>query len=162
MDAAAGVIHADRDPLRVYVVTLRRAAGLTQEDVASRLEIGYRTYIAWESGETKDLKLPIARALMRVIGGAFKHLEYIEDLSAEEARDLAETWAKLSPEERATAEQAASKLDRIIQLSADDPIKLERVLRRIRAEAKEDQDLITLINGYLDGYQAAQRGQGEK
>lgn len=159
MDAVAGGIHPDRDPLRVYVITLRKAAGLTQEDVAGRLEIGYRTYIAWESGETKDLKLPIARALIRAIGGAFRHLEHIEDLSAEEARDLAETWARLSPEERAAAEQAASNLDRMIQLSADDPIKLERVLRRLRDEAKGNEELIELINGYLDGYKAAQRNQ---
>lgn len=155
--AASATTALGGDPLRIYVITLRKLAGLSQEDVSGQLGIGYRTYMAWETGETKDLKLPVARSLIRVIGGSFDHLEHMDELSPEEAKLLAENWAKMSSEEREAARRGRAHLARIIQLAADDPAKLEDVLRRLRDEARGDTELLHIISGFLDGYRAATR-----
>lgn len=156
MNVAADA-EMDLDPLRVYVITLRKIRKLSQDEVAAQLGVANRTYLAWELGQTKDLKLPVARMLIRVIGGSFDHLEHMDELSAEEARFLAENWAKMSPEERQAATKVGAQLERIILLSRDDPSKLEELLRRLRDEGRADQELISLISGFLDGYRAASR-----
>lgn len=146
------------DPLRTYVITLRKLAKLDQDEVAAQVGIGYRTYMAWEQGETKDLKLPVARRLLQVIGGSFQHLASIDALTADEAQDLAVQWHRLSPEERAAA-QAEPRARRTVALGDDDPPTLDALLRRLRDMAREDAALIDLIGGYLDGYLAARRMQ---
>ncbi|MBK9944352.1 MAG: helix-turn-helix transcriptional regulator [Kouleothrix sp.] len=147
------------DSLRTYVITLRKLAKLDQDEVAAQIGIGYRTYMAWEQGETRGLKLPIARRLLQVIGGSFQHLASIDALTADEAQDLAAQWHRLSPEERAAA-QADPHGRRAVALGDDDPPTLDALLRRLRDMAREDAALIDLISGYLDGYLAAVRMRG--
>jgi DNA-binding XRE family transcriptional regulator len=147
------------DPLRTYVITLRKLAKLDQDEVAAQIGIGYRTYMAWEQGETRDLKLPVARRLIQVIGGSFQHLAFIDEMTADEAQRLAMQWHQLSPEERATA-QSEPRARRTVALGDDDPLTLDALLRRLRDMAREDPALIDLISGYLDGYLAALRMRG--
>lgn len=147
---------AGPDPLRTYVLTLRKLAKLDQDEVAAQVGIGYRTYMAWEQGEIKDLKLPIARRLIQVLGGFFPHLGYVDELTADEAQRLATQWHLLSPEERAAA-QAEPRARRTVALADDDPLTLDALLRRLRDMARADPALIDLISGYLDGYLAAVR-----
>jgi len=155
MELSADGTGALTDPLRAYVITLRKLAKLDQDEVASLIGVGYRTYMAWETGETKDIKLPVIRKLINVLGGAFQHLEHIDALTAEDAARLAENWHKLSADERESATRGGQALERIVRLTEDDPEKLEYVLRRLRDEAREDAELLNLVNGYLDGYRAA-------
>jgi transcriptional regulator with XRE-family HTH domain len=148
------------DPLRSYVITLRKGQKLSQEDVAEKLGKGRRTYIAWETGETKDLKLPVARSLVRILDGAFEHLGMMDELSADEARELAEHWLKMSPGERGAARTSASKLRRVVELAADDPQRLDDVIRQLRNDARADPAVLDLIAGYLAGLRAS-RSRGE-
>ena len=81
-------------------------------------------------------------------------------MSAEEARQLAESWLRASDEERAAAQQAVTKLNRIVALTAADPARLDDILRRLRDEARADPEVISLVAGYLAGIRAS-RSRGE-
>lgn len=158
MDAATiGGDSMGTDPLRAYITRLRKLAGLDQEELGERVGMGRRTYHAWESGSTKDIKFRILRKVIEEVGGAFHHLEHIDEMSAAEAEHLAETWHAMSPEEQASASRGVQTIDRMIALADSDPVQLETVLRRLRTEAREDTELIDLIETYLDGYLAAAR-----
>lgn len=145
------------DPLRAYITRLRKLAGLDQEELGERVGMGRRTYHAWESGSTKDIKFPLLRKVVQEVGGAFQHLEHIDEMSVEEAEHLAETWHAMSADEQAAASHGAQTIERMVSLAESDPVRLESVLRRLRDEAREDTELIDLVETYLDGYKAATR-----
>lgn len=119
------------DPLRAYIVALRKGKRLSQPALAEAAGVKPRTYIAWENGETSSLDIGVARAIVQVLDGAFEHLDLVLGMTADQARLLAEHWITLSAEERAAARSGATKLQRIVALSADDPLLLDEVLRRI-------------------------------
>lgn len=142
------------DPLRSYVATLREEMGLTQPEVGELAGIKPRTYISWESGEVAKIDIEVIRAIVRAVGGAFQHLDQVLDMTAEQARALALSWSALSAEEQEQARAGAAKLDRIVALTADDPAKLDEVLRRVRDAARDNPEVLTLVSGYLAGVSA--------
>lgn len=155
MPTAAEVKAAD--PLRAYIVSLRSARRLSQPELAQAAGVKARTYIAWENGETSKLDVEVARTIVRVLGGLFEHLDVVLDMTADQARGVAENWINLSDEEREEAREGLSKLHRIVALSDDDPAQLDDVIRRLRDEARIDPDVLTLVSGYLAGLSSRSR-----
>jgi len=148
------------DPLRAYVLTLRKTAKLSQTAVAKKIGVTRRAYIAWETGETGDLRLQVARKLMHAVGGSLDHLDELDDMSVEQATDLARNWSKIPPEDRPAAQRARQKLQRIIELTADDPVQLEQVILQLRADIRADPQLLDQLSAYLDGRRSS-RGRRE-
>src|SRR4051812_26776845 len=147
--------HRMNDPLRSYVATLREGRGLTQPEAAKAAGIKPRTYISWENGEVSKIDIELIRSIVRALGGMFAHLDQVLEMTPEQARALAASWVALSDEERAKAQSGAGKLERIVALSADDPLKLDDVLRRVRDAARDNPEVLQLISGYLAGVSAA-------
>lgn len=145
------------EPLRAYILTLREARGLSQEEVAKGVGIHPRTYTSWENGQTKELKLDTARSLIRLLGGWFEHLEHIDEISAEEARALAVEWLNLTPAEQEAARTSVGKLKRIVALTCDDPDQLVEVVNRLRKDAQANPAILDLVLGYLDGVSTRSR-----
>lgn len=145
------------DPLRAYVIALRKAAGLSQEAVAKDLGLTRGAYIKWETGETQDIKLSSARRLLRLLGGALEHLDDLEFMNVEQARELAERWRSTPEDEKPAALRAQAKLRRVIELSDDDPISFERLIEQLRDDSRADPALLDAISGYLDGRRAGRR-----
>lgn len=76
-------------------------------------------------------------------------------MTAEQARELALSWLAATDEERAAAQQAMAKLQRVVALAADDPRRLEDVLRRLRDDARADPEVIGMVLGFLAGRKAS-------
>lgn len=53
------------DALRGYLSHLREENKVSQKTLADAMGIARNTYIAWETGETKDLKVPLMIRAMR-------------------------------------------------------------------------------------------------
>jgi transcriptional regulator with XRE-family HTH domain len=149
------------DPLRAYISALRDARGMTQPEVGIAAGIKPRTYISWETGEVAKIDAEVLRLVVRAVGGLWEHLDRVMDMAPAEARALALSWAALSPEEQEKAKSAVTKLERIVALSADDPLKLDDVLRRVRDAARDNPDVLQLISGYLAGVSAVLPRQKE-
>jgi transcriptional regulator with XRE-family HTH domain len=138
-------------PLRAYVVTLRKGRGITQEDIARRIGMKVRTYVAWERGTTQSIKEHFARALITALDGSQEHRDLLDTMSIEEAQNLAREWLSLSEEQRRNAQEAAHKFARVIELSDSDPAGLEDVIEKIRQDAQADPQFLTWLSGYLEG-----------
>jgi transcriptional regulator with XRE-family HTH domain len=154
------VARAMVDPLRAYVRELRSLAGLTQQEVADRLGLTRRAYVLWETARTNDIKLGHARALIRLLGGSMQHLDMLDEMSADEARNLAIEWAKLSAPDRERAERARAKFARVIELSPNDPQQLAQLVEQLRNDARIDAQLLELITVFLDGRRSGRSSQG--
>lgn len=139
------------DPFRAYVIMLRKGRGLDTEALAKGAAIKQRTYEAWERGETDSIKLDMAKAVVKFLGGSWAHVEAIDDLSVEEATALAERWLKMSQEDIDAAQDNALQMERIIALTKDDPVALDDVLRELRDKARTDPGVIDLVIGLLAG-----------
>lgn len=140
------------DPLRAYIITLRKLQGFSQGDAAALAGVARRTWIAWESGEIVDIKVSTARRAIEALGGSFSHLDLLgDDATVEEAISLAQKWLDLAPELRAELSDAGSKLARIAALSRENPDKLEQVIAELRLDARVDPQLLDLLTAFLAG-----------
>lgn len=148
---AAGAV----DPLRAYVITLRKLRRVSQQQAADELGLSRRAYFSWERGETQDITLGRARKLIALVEGSFEHLDTIDSLSIDEARALTIEWAQLPVEQQRSLSRARQRLQRIIALAEDDPARLERVVEQLRADARADPHVLDLITIYLDGRRSA-------
>lgn len=111
--------EATAEALRAYIVGLRKSRGVTIDAVVEAIRMPRRTYIAWEQGETRDIKTPFALRAVRFLQGSIKVLEQLDQLTPEQAATLAEQATELSDDE----------LDKTIKLYEslqDDPRKLDR------------------------------------
>lgn len=140
------------DALRGYISHLRERQDVPQWKLAEAMGIARNTYLAWETGETKDLKVPRLVRALRFFGVP---LEYLEQLGAaeteEQGRQLAEEWLNMSPEQRAQASRIESKFQKVIELSEQDPDQIIQIINRLRADAQSDPALLDTVIGYLDG-----------
>lgn len=59
------------DAIRGYVIKIREHVGISQDRLAERIGMPVRTYIAWETGETKDIKAPLLLKALQVFGVPF-------------------------------------------------------------------------------------------
>lgn len=62
------------DALRGYLSHLRKENKVSQPVLAEAMGIARNTYIAWETGETKDLKVPLMIRAMRFFHVPLEHL----------------------------------------------------------------------------------------
>lgn len=107
--------------VRAYIVGLRKSQGITIDAVVEAIRMPRRTYIAWEQGETKDIKAPFAIRAVKFLKGSLKVLEDIDQLTPEQVAKLATQPADMTDEE----------LDKTIELFEslqDDPSALGRWL----------------------------------
>lgn len=142
---------SESDAIRAYVERLRNGRSMSQELLAETIGMARRTYIAWETGETKDIKAPALIRAIKVLGGAFTHLGLLEDAPEEKGRQIADEWLRLSPEQQAQVERIHSKFERVIALDDDDPVRLEQVIARVRSDARGDPAVLDVVIAYLDG-----------
>jgi len=116
------------DALRGYLSHLREENKVSQKTLADAMGIARNTYIAWETGETKDLKVPLMIRAMRFLHVPLEHLDELADAETEEqGRAIAESWLKMTPEQQAQVDRMQVKLGRIIELGEQDPAKLEQI-----------------------------------
>lgn len=109
------------EALRAYIVGLRKRQGITIDAIVEAIRMPRRTYIAWEQGETKDIKTPFALRAVRFLGGSVKVLEDLDQMTPQQAAALAADATELSDED----------LERTIKLYEslqDDPAVLGRWL----------------------------------
>lgn len=157
MLGGAGVeVVASADTLRAYIAALRQGQGYSQDLVADSIGMARRTYIAWETGETKDIKAPVIIRAIKFLGGAFKHLAELDEITEAEAEQKARDWLKLTPEQRAQEERIQAKFKRVIELGEQDPERLEQVIERLRSDAHADPAILDMVLAYLDGRRSRQ------
>lgn len=147
------------DALRGYIVELRTQQGVSQKTLAEAMGIARNTYIAWETGETKDIKTPLVVRAIKYLGGLLDHLALLES-AEEQGRTVAREWLALSPEERQQLARVESKLRRVIELSDKDPDRLEQVIERLRSDARADPAILDLVMAYIDGRRSGRNQQG--
>ena len=135
----------DTDPLRAYIKTLRKGRHISQEHLADQVGMGRRTYVAWERGETKTLKSHYAQAMIRTLSGAPEHLDQLDRLSADAARDLAAAWLAAPT----AAPSIPSRSRRVIELADNEPPQLEEVIAELRRQAQSDPAILSWIAGFL-------------
>lgn len=147
-----GRTMAYADALRGYLSHLREQRGIPQWQLAEAMGIARNTYISWETGETRDLKVPRLIRALRFFGVPLDYLEKLgEAETEEEGRKLADDWLKMTPDQQAQAARIQTKFQRIIELGEQDPAKLEQVIERLRADAQTDPALLDLVLVWLDG-----------
>jgi|SRR5688572_5351769 len=80
------------DAMRAYVVTLRKGRGVSQDDLARKIGMAPRTYLAWETGEIKDIKAPFLMRAISTLRGIPAHLMRLseEDQDVEHGEALAQ------------------------------------------------------------------------
>jgi transcriptional regulator with XRE-family HTH domain len=144
------------DPLRAYVVTLRKGRKITQAELAQRIGMGERTYVSWERGSTKSIKEHFARAIISALDGSREHLDMLDQMNPAEAQQLAHEWMSLSSEERLKAESGLRQVRRIVELSDADPSGAEEVIQQLLREAREDPAILTWLAGFLAGRRGPQ------
>lgn len=137
--------------LRAYIAALRSEQHISQDDLAEAIGMPPRTYKAWESGPTEDIKAPFAIRAIKFLGGALEHLADFDRLSPSDAEQLARDWLRLTPDQRRQAVRIQSKFRRVIELSEQDPTQMERVVTRLRADAQADPAVLDLVMAWLDG-----------
>jgi transcriptional regulator with XRE-family HTH domain len=151
-------VVSESEAIRAYIMRLRTGQGISQDSLADDIGMPRRTYIAWETGETKDIKAPALIRAIKVLGGAFTHLGLLDDAPEERGRQIADEWLHLTPEQREQAERIQSKFERVIALADDDPARLEQVIERIRSDARSDPAVLDVIVAYLDGRRSSRSG----
>lgn len=62
------------DAIRSYVETLRDGRGITQNTLANNIGMHWRTYVAWATGNTEDIKAPYLLKAIDILGGSPDHL----------------------------------------------------------------------------------------
>lgn len=139
------------DPLRAYVITLRKGRRITQANLAKQIGMAERTYVSWERGNTKSIKEHFARALIVALEGSREHLDMLDQMSPEAARQLAHEWLALSSEEQQQTQTNAQKLHRIVELQEDDAKGLEEIIEQLRTDARADPAFLTWLSGFLAG-----------
>lgn len=142
---------AGSDAIRAYIAALRLGQGYSQDVLADAIGMARRTYIAWETGETKDIKAPPIIRAIKFLGGAFGHLAELDNATEEEAGQKARDWLRMTPAERAQVERIHTKLRRVIEIGDEDPERLEQVIERLRADARADPAVLDMVVAYLDG-----------
>lgn len=122
-----------------YLQERRKAAGLTQEDVARRLGVVSKTVSDWEAGRYSP-GFDLMVRLVGVIGGK------IDDVVRHFLRD-----------EPGGADEVLTRAERdsVLALATTDA-KRAALLRRI-AQMSDDPELRARIEGYLDGLEGQPR-----
>ena len=140
------------DAVRVYIRTLRDVQEISQDTVADAIRMARRTYTAWEAGtEIKDIKAPALIRAIKFLGGAFNHLEALEDASDAQAEQIARNWLKLTPDQQMQVGRIQHKFQRAIELGEDDPARLEQVVERLRLDVRSDPVVLDVVMAWLDG-----------
>lgn len=147
--AVSGLAMSVSGAIRVYIATLRDEQHISQDALADAIGMPPRTYKAWESGPTEDIKAPYVIRAIKALGGAFEHLADLED--EDSAARLARDWVRLSPDQRQQVSQIQAKAQRVIELGEKDPAKLEQVIERLRADAQADPVVLDMVLVWLDG-----------
>src|SRR5262245_18601858 len=88
------------EAIRAYIITLRTGQGISQEKVAEAVGLTRRGYIMWETGETRDIKLPTVIKALEAVRGWACHLSQLATANETDARELAGAWLRLEPKER--------------------------------------------------------------
>lgn len=139
------------DGMRMYIATLRKGRGLTQEDLAERIGMNVRTYLAWETGKIQDIKAPFLLRAVDVLQGSAADLIRLADdaTGVTTGQDLAQAVL-----EGFTAGGALEYI-KTPQDIAELMSYFEEELSAIRAEDR--QSLGSALRGFLAGFRAARR-----
>jgi len=145
-------VMAYSEALRGFISHLRKEQKISQKALAEAIGIARGTYIAWETGETKDLKVPLMVRALQFFGVPLERLEAIGEAETEdEGRQIADDWLKMPPDERAQAERIRTKFRAIVEIGEQDPERLEQVIERLRADARGDPAILDMVLAYMDG-----------
>ena len=125
------------DAIRTYVIHLRTQQRISQDSVATAAGLTRRGYIMWETGDIKDIKLPVLLKVLEAVGGWVAHLRNLDNASEEDANALAAAWLKLSPPERENLRTLFDSEDGRIHL-------IQSVL-----DLAEDPELKGRLQGYM-------------
>lgn len=91
-----------------YIVELRKAAGMTQEELANKLGVNYRTVASWEKDRTEP-NVMMVEMMAAIFGCTKTRIIYGKDMSpaqmAESDALLLKKIKRLSPRDRAIIEQ---------------------------------------------------------
>lgn len=107
------------EAVRAYIVGLRKHQGITIDEVVEAIRMPRRTYISWEQGHTKDIKTPFALRAVRFLRGSAKVLENLDQLTPEQAAELAKKTANMTDDE-------LEKTVKLFESLQDDPAALAR------------------------------------
>ena len=143
----------------MYITTLRQAQNINQDRLAEAMGIARRTYLAWESGETKDIKTPLLIRALRFLGGSFNHLALLDGASEDAARTLAEDWLmRRSGAQQQHSDQPPGEVRRVIEIGIEEPERLDQIIDRLRSDARADPLILDLVLAYLDGRRSNRAG----
>jgi transcriptional regulator with XRE-family HTH domain len=137
------------DAVRAYVAELRDGRGFTQEEFARAIGMPKRTYQAWETGETEELKTSFLLRAIRVLHGSFQFLGLLENASAEEGERLARSWLALTSEQQQLADEFAVNMAALASLP--DQERVMRLLTDLRREAQYDVEVLNVMEDLLRG-----------
>jgi transcriptional regulator with XRE-family HTH domain len=129
--------------IRGYIVRLREARGVTQEELAGVVDLKRRAYIDWETGRTGDLKAAGMCAAFRYLGGSFEHLRDMARPSATRADGV--ELAEMRLREEVTNELVALQ-DTMSSSEYDD------YLIDIEREALNQSQVVGLLRARLRRY----------
>lgn len=130
MIAVTGEIMSTTKALRAYIVQLRNLRGITQEELADAMGMARRSYLAYERGETEDIKSGPLGLAFRKLRAPFSVLR---DLSAPMATE--ETGRRLA-EDRVKAEQELEETEALLQTIT--PEELDALLAERERELEEE------------------------
>lgn len=136
--------------MRAYIRRRRGLMGYTQESLAEAIGAPYPTYRDFESGATYEIRAGLFARLVDVLNIPLDHIRKLSrGISVDEASDLALEWLK--QEQALQVQQFQGKLRRVIELGEQDPERMERVIERLRSDARADPEVLDLVMAYLDG-----------
>lgn len=143
------------DGMRMYIATLRKGRGITQEDLAERIGMNARTYLAWETGKIQDIKAPFLLRAVDVLHGSADDLIRLADdaMGIDAGKELAEVILE------GFASGGALEYVKTPQDVADLMTYFEEELTAIRAEDR--RNLGNALRGFLAGFRAGQRQSGD-
>jgi DNA-binding XRE family transcriptional regulator len=129
-----------------YIRGLREGRKLNQDELAEKVGIPYRTYVDFETRQTKELKTVVLVRVMVALDGDWTHLEEIvaKDLGEEGGRELAARRIR-SPR----PPHDANHLD-ISSIVAQAIAEIE---------AEDRQSFRQALTGWLAGWRASQRAR---
>ena len=152
---ALGVALRERlmsaDGMRVYISTLRKGRGLSQDALAESIGMNPRTYLAWETGKIQDIKAPFLLKAVGVLRGSSDHLVRLADdkIGADEGRSLAD--AALEGFEAGGGLAYIKTPEDVAELMQ----YFEEELTAIRQEDR--RSLGDALRGFLAGFRAGRR-----
>lgn len=129
----------------VYLATIRHERGLTQQDVADKLQVDIKSIRNWEHGKKEPSSLSLAGFIALIEGNPedVQALMIDDRASPELGRKKAQDWLRRDP----TLEK---EIDRLFANA--DPLALRQMLSDLAGEHERDPGVIDRVRAWLEGW----------